>query len=78
MVDDLEGGVVGVDSEQLLADASVFVVDLLGLQVHHVLVEGFELLGFGAQFIGGVVCFRDFVHFGQQDFVLVVDFHETV
>lgn len=78
MVDYLEGGVVRVDSEQLLADASVFVVDFFGLHVHDVLVEGFEVLRLGTEFIGGVVCFGNLVHFGEQDFVLVIDLYEAV
>lgn len=78
LVDGFEGGVVGADLEQFGANAFVFVVDLLGLQVHEVLVEGLELLRFGPEFVLGVGGGLDDLHLVEQYFVLLVDFCEFV
>lgn len=62
-----------MDFHEAFADPAVFVGDLFGLHVGDVLVEGLQVLGFGSEFVRGVLFFADFLHLGQQDLVLVVD-----
>lgn len=64
LVDDLEGGVVGVYGEQFLANTSILIINFLGLQIHDMAIECLELLCLRSELIVVIWLSRYFVHFG--------------
>jgi hypothetical protein len=54
-----------MNSEQFLANPFVLIVNISCLLVHYVLIQGFKMLCFGSEPIGGVLFLADFLHFGQ-------------